>query len=137
MRYLGGGIGHKGNTPRIIALPPAVHPADHTRSPNRRTGIAHKNLCPIYEAETDSTEGEEEDHDDGEEDDAADLRIIEEELDYGYQVAEDEADDQCEDPQEEGNRVADDEDEDGDLGLEEDGGDDLDDSLGEDGFAPL
>ncbi|PCH35456.1 hypothetical protein WOLCODRAFT_156148 [Wolfiporia cocos MD-104 SS10] len=106
--------------------------------PDLSTGekrAAQQNLELTYEAEANNTEGEEEDDDGGEEEHVADMRLIEEELDYGYQVAEDEADEQCED--EEGNGGENYEDEDGDLGPEEDGVDDLDDPLGENGIAPL
>lgn len=63
------------------------------------------------------------------------MKLIEEELDYRYQVAEDEVDEQCED--EEGNRAENYKDKDGDLGLDEDRVDNLDDLLSKNGFAPL
>ncbi|PCH44467.1 hypothetical protein WOLCODRAFT_154510 [Wolfiporia cocos MD-104 SS10] len=101
MRYLGGGVGHKGSMSQIITLPPASHPTERAYPPISEKRAAQQNLELTYEAEANNTEGEEEDDDSGEEEHVADMRLIEEELDYGYQVAEDEADERCED--EEGN----------------------------------
>ncbi|PCH41840.1 hypothetical protein WOLCODRAFT_86181, partial [Wolfiporia cocos MD-104 SS10] len=86
MRYLGGGVGHKGSMSQIITLPPASHPTERAHPPISEKRAAQQNLELTYEAEANNTEGEEEDDDGGEEEHVADMRLIEEELDYGYQV---------------------------------------------------